>query len=79
MQLTEYEQKVINRLGELCHEGKLSNECMVQIVKLLSQDFLQLKTIQQYADGLGISYQAARKHKLPIVTLFEKQLFIDNE
>ena len=79
MELTEYESKVVNRIGQLCHDGVLSNCAMVQIIELMGNDFLQLKTIQQYADDLNISYQAARKHKIQHATLFGKKLIIDNQ
>lgn len=76
MQLSEYEQKSINKLGESIHLGKWSNQGMVKLIELVS-DYLNPLTIQEYADAHGISYQAARKHKQ--TKILRQKRIIDND
>jgi len=76
MQLSEYEQKAINKLGESIHLGKWSNQGMVKLIELVS-DYLNPLTIQEYADAHGISYQAARKHRQ--TEILRQKRIIDND
>jgi len=76
MQLSEYEQKALNKLGESIQSGKWSNQGMVQLIELIS-DFLNPLSIQEFADRRHISYQAAKKHKQTI--LRRKKFIIDND
>lgn len=76
MQLTEYEQKAINKLGQSIHDGKWSNSGMVKLIELLG-DYLNPLSIQEFADHRHISYQAARKHKQTI--LFRQKFITDND
>lgn len=76
MQLSEYEQKAINKLGESIHLGKWSNQGMVKLIELVS-DYLNPLTIQEYADAHVISYQAARKHRQ--TEILRQKRIIDND
>ena len=76
MQLSEYEQKAINKLGESIQLGKWSNQGMVQLIELIG-DFLNPLSIQEFADRRKISYQAAKKHKQTI--LLRKKFIVDND
>ena len=76
MQLSEYEQKSINKLGESIHLGKWTNQGMVKLIELVS-DYLNPLTIQEYADAHGISYQAARKHRQ--TEILRQKRIIDND
>ena len=74
--LSKYELLALQKLGESIHEGKWSNDGMVQLIELIG-DFLNPLSIQAFADAHGISYQAARKHKQTII-LGDKKI-IDND
>lgn len=76
MQLSEYEQKAINKLGESIHAGKWSNDGMVKLIELVSE-YLNPLSIQEFADKRKISYQAARKHKQTI--LLRQKFIVDND
>jgi len=76
MQLSEYEQKAINKLGESIHLGKWSNQGMVQLIELVG-DYLNPLAIQEYADAHGISYQGARKHRQ--TEILRQKRIIDND
>ena len=76
MQLSEYEQKSINKLGESIHAGKWSNEGMVKLIELVGE-YLNPLSIQEFADNRHISYQASRKHKQ--IILFRQKFIIDND
>lgn len=74
--LSEYEILAIKKLGEAIHQGKWSNDGMVQLIELVG-DYLNPLTIQEYADAHGISYQAARKHKQ--TDILRQKRIIDND
>lgn len=76
MQLSEYEQKALNKLGESIQLGRWSNKGMVQLIELVS-DFLNPLLIQEFADKRKISYQAAKKHKQTV--LLRKKFIVDND
>jgi hypothetical protein len=76
IQLTEYENVALKKLGESIHKGKWSNDGMVKLIELIGE-YLNPLSIQEYADEKGISYQAARKHKQTI--LFRQKFIVDND
>jgi hypothetical protein len=75
--LSEYEQLALNKLGESIHDGKWSNEGLVQLIEL-SRGFLNLITLQEYADKNKISYNGAKKRNISI-ELFGQKYVIDND
>lgn len=76
-QLSEYEQKALNKLGESIMEGKWSNEGMVQLIELCGK-FLNPLTIQQYADKYGKTYNGIKKTQTTVLLLGNK-FILDNE
>jgi len=77
--MTEYEQNILDRISQLIHEGKLSNEFLVSNLKL-SCDYLNLKRLSDYEKETGKSTQGLRKqHKDKIIKICDFQLFIDND
>lgn len=76
IKLSEYETLAIKKLGEAIHQGKWSNDGMVQLIELVG-DYLNPLTIQEYADVHGISYQAARKRKQ--TEILRQKRIIDND
>lgn len=76
-QLSEYEQLALNKLGQSIHEGKWSNDGLVQLIELC-KEFLNPITIQEYADSHGLSYNGVKKQNKAII-LFNQKYIIDNE
>jgi hypothetical protein len=76
LKLSDYEILALKKLGEAIHQGKWSNEGLVQLIEL-SGDYLNALTIQEYADAHGISYQAARKRKQ--TEILRQKRIIDND
>jgi hypothetical protein len=77
MQLSEYEEKSLQRLGETIMEGRWSNEGMVEAVKLLFT-FLNPIPLQDYANNEGITYPGALKRNVH-VEILGKRFYLDNE
>ena len=79
MQLSDYEIKSLQKLGESIQQGKWSNEGLVKLIEL-SGDFLNLKTVPDYSRFVGISDVAARKDTFyrKNVTIFNSKFIIDN-
>ena len=77
MQLTEYEQKAIHKLGQAIHEGRWSNAGLVELIKL-EGDYLNLKTIPRYANSVGKTYPGVVKTR-EITNLFDVKWIIDND
>jgi hypothetical protein len=61
-QLTDYEEKVLNRLGELMHNGDVSNSFMVESLKLIAY-YSNLSSVKQYSERNGISPQATLRYR----------------
>ncbi len=75
--LTDFENKIINKLGYLVHNNELSNECMVQIIELLG-GYLNLKTTSEYSKTNNISYNGAKKCRKNLI-LFKIKFILDND
>lgn len=77
--MTDFEQKVLDRIGELYTESKLSNDFLVKNIEL-SGNFLNLVTKSAYSRHFGISYQGVKPTKTrQIKDLFGVKFVIDNE
>ncbi len=80
MQLTDYEQKALQKLGESIQSGQWSNSALVELIKL-SGDFLNIKTIPDYCKATGMTYLGAIKpakgRKIEII--FNVKFIIDND
>lgn len=77
MQLSEYEQKRLSKLGESIQSGKWSNEALVQLIEQAS-GFLNLQTIPDYCKRTGISYNGAKKFRT-IRKIIGVKFVIDNK
>lgn len=76
-QLTEYEELALNKVGQTIHDGKWSNEGLVQLIELVGT-YLQIKPIQQYANENNLSYNGVKKRENVTVILGHK-FIIDNQ
>ena len=74
--MTKYEKDILNKIGQLVQDGKLSNDFLVSNLKL-SVDFLNLQRISDYAKENGKSTQGLRGNK-NIVKICNYQLIINN-
>ena len=77
-QLTELEQKSLERFSELYYKGKLSNAYLVSILKLVVIEFLQLKRVSKYSQQYKITTQGARKFR-DTIKICDYTLIIDND
>lgn len=77
MQLSDYEQKSLEKLGETIQIGKWTNAGLVQLIELCG-DFLNIKTIPDYAKETGLSYNGAKKFR-NVKTIFNTKFIIDNK
>lgn len=75
--LSDYERSAIYKLGQTIHDGKWSNEGLVQLIELAAT-YLQAKPIQQYADENNITYNGAKKRE-DVITILGHKYIIDNE
>ncbi len=68
---------IINELDKQIFEGSISCSEQVQIIELLI-DYLDLKTIQQYADTHSMSYNGVKNHR-KLIILMGKTYVIGND
>lgn len=76
-QLTDYERLALNKLGESIHNGKWSNDGLVQLIILLGE-YLNLQTIPNYCKDHNITYSGAKKFR-KVTEIFKTKYIIDNE
>lgn len=74
--MTELEQSQLNKLGKLIQNKGVSNDFLVETIKLCGV-FLNIKTPAQYSISHNISVQAA--HRKPKSEIFGSRFIIDNE
>ena len=77
-QLSEYERNALNKLGQSIVDGKWSNAGLVELIKLVGEDFLNIKTIPRYAEFVGKSYPGVVKTR-EITHLLGVKWIIDND
>jgi hypothetical protein len=75
--LSEYEQRSLQRLGEAIHEGKWSNAGLVQLIELAGT-YLNAQSIADYAKAHGMSYNGAKKCRA-VFSLLNHKFVIDND
>jgi len=75
-QLTQYETLALDKLGESIHNGKWSNEGLVELI-ILSGDYMNLKTIPDYAKENNMTYSGVKKFR-KVVEIFGVKPIIDN-
>lgn len=79
MNTTENGIKLNNFVGKKIQNNELSNDDLVELIKLCG-DYLNLKTIPDYAKAEKISYPGVLKRKnIEIVKIFNTKYVIDNE
>lgn len=77
MQLSEYEQNSLNKLGVAIQQGKWTNDGLVQLIELTG-GFLNIQTIPSYAKSHLMSYNGVKKHR-KVVRIFKTKYVIENE
>ena len=77
MELSDYEQKAIAKFGQSVLNGNWSNDGLVSLLKVITDDFLQLKRISHYSKDNEITTQGARKYR-PVVRIDGFQFIVDN-
>ena len=77
MEMSDYEVKALQKLGESIHDGKWSNGGLVQLIELAAV-FLNPLTISDFAKSVGKSYNGIKKTKKTTEILGIK-FIIDNE
>lgn len=77
MQISEYEEKSLNKLGEAITAGKWSNAGLVQLIEL-SGGFLNIRTLAEYAKQENLSYNGAKKCR-EVIKILGIKFIIDNE
>lgn len=76
---TENGSKLNDFVGRKIQNNELSNDDLVELIKLCG-DYLNLKTIPDYAKAEKISYPGVLKRKnIEIVKIFNTKYVIDNE
>ena len=78
MQLSDYEQRAINRFGQSVLDGRWSNAGLVSLLKVIADDFLQAKRVSNFACKNNISPQGARKFR-KVFKIDGYQFIIDND
>jgi hypothetical protein len=75
--ISEYESIALKKLGESIHQGKWSNDGLVQLIELAG-DYLNLQTIPDYSKSRKISYNGVKKTR-DIRTIKGIKFVIDND
>lgn len=77
LNMTEYQQLSINKLGQSITEGKWDNEGLVQLIEQAGS-FLNLMTIPDYAKNNNLSYNGVKRFR-KVVNLFGVKFVVDND
>lgn len=77
MELSDYERKAIAKFGQSVLDGNWSNDGLVSLLKVITDDFLQLKRISRYSKDNKITTQGARKYR-PVIRIDGFQFLVDN-
>lgn len=75
--MNKNELTLAQRLDKYIYENDLPNEDLVQIIEVVG-DYLNLKTISNYAKDGGLSYNGV-KFTRKIVSLFGVKFVVDNK
>ena len=80
MQLSDYEQKAIEKFYQTVTDGKWSNDGIVQLIEVAGA-VLNIATVPDYAKKMGISDRAARNdtNNRKNRNIFNVNFVIDNE
>jgi hypothetical protein len=69
---------IINHIGQRVQNNELSDDDLIQLIKIVGGDFLGLKTITQKAKELNTDYNNVKCSAMRKETLFGVKLIIDN-
>lgn len=78
MQLSDYEQRAINKFSQSVLDGRWSNAGLVSLLKVIAEDFLQAKRVSRFAKDNDLSPQGARKFR-DTFTIDGYQFIADND
>ena len=78
MELSDYERKAISKFGQSVLDGKWSNEGLVSLLKLITDDYLNAKKVSLFAENHKISTQWARQRS-DVFKIDGVQFIPDNE
>ena len=78
MQLTDYELKSIGKFEKSICDGKWSNDGLVSLLKLITDDYLNAKKVSLFAENHKISTQWARQRS-DVFKIDGVQFIPDNE
>jgi len=78
MQLSDYENKAIQAFGQSVMDGKWSNDALVSLLKVITDEFLNVKTISNYAENHKMTSQWARQ-KPDVFKIDGVQFIPDND
>ena len=76
MQLSDYEIRAINKFGQTVLYGQWSKDGLVSLLKAITDNFLQLKRVKQFADENNRTTQGLRNHS-DIIEICNYQMIID--
>lgn len=77
MKSTVHIDKIEEYVYKCLQKDEFTNEDLVQIIERINY-YLNLKTIQKYANDNSISYNGVKKHR-KIIKLFGCKLVADND
>ena len=77
MKSTVHIDKIEEYVYKCLQKDELSDEDLVQIIERINY-YLNLKTIQKYANDNSLSYNGAKKHR-KIIKLFGCKFIADND
>jgi hypothetical protein len=63
MELSDYERNAINTIMQNIHDSKWSNEGLVSLLKLIGEDYLQIRRVSRFAKENKMTPQGARKFR----------------
>lgn len=69
--------KIKEYIGKVIHKGELENEGLVQIIEQCG-DYLNLRTISDYARVNNLSYNGVKKCR-EVIKIFNNKYVIDND
>lgn len=75
--IKEKNEKLKTFIFQKFQDGELDNSTLVQLIELAGQ-FLNLKTIPDYAKANNMSYNGV-KHNRNVIELFNTKFIIDNK
>jgi len=75
--ITEKNEKLKTFIFQKFQDGELDNSTLIQLIELAGQ-FLNMKTIPDYAKDNNMSYNGAKKNR-NVITIFNTKFIIDNK